>query len=143
MKYIPLEKEIKLVNDYIELEKLRYGSRLNFEFNITGVVDNIKIAPLIIFPFIENSFKHGVSNNLDNPWIKINLNIQNSFILLTVENSKSNIKSEKNSSHSEGIGLTNVKRRLDLIYPDGYNLNIADEDNKHSVYLNLSLNKKD
>ncbi|MFH0736778.1 MAG: histidine kinase [bacterium] len=143
VKYIPLEKEIKLVNDYVELEKLRYGLRLNFEFNIIGTMDNIKIAPLIIFPFIENSFKHGVSTNLDNPWIKINLNIQDSFILLTVANSKSKIKSEKNSSHSEGIGLTNVKRRLDLIYAHSYELNIVDEDNKHSVYLNLSLNNKD
>ncbi len=140
---IPLEKEIKLVNDYVELEKLRYGLRLNFIFKINGEPENIKIAPLIIFPFIENSFKHGVSNNLDNSWIYINLDIQNLQINLTVENSKSNIISDKNSSHSEGIGLTNVKRRLELIYSNNYELKINDEENKHSVYLSLSLNKKD
>ncbi|MHC1737478.1 MAG: sensor histidine kinase [Ignavibacteriaceae bacterium] len=137
--FIPVEKELKLINDYIELEKLRYGSRLNMEITIEGELETVLIAPLVIFPFIENSFKHGASNELTKPWIKVHLRIQVNKIELSVSNSKSEKGIETKGAHSEGIGIKNVQRRLELIYPSKHSIEILDENNVFSVNLVINL----
>lgn len=138
--WVPLKKEIKLVEDYISLEKIRYGTRLEVSFDIRGEVDQSMIAPMMILPFVENSFKHGVSGELDQSWVGIDLTVKGESLTLKVENSKSkNGEHEDRFDYKQGIGLKNVKRRLDLLYTDKFDLNILDSEESFLVVLKLNL----
>lgn len=137
---VPLKKEIKLVEDYISLEKIRYGSRLEVSFDIRGDVEDCLIAPMMVLPFVENSFKHGVSGELDQSWISIDLTVKKESLTLKVENSKSkNGEHDDQFNYKQGIGLKNVKRRLELLYADSYDLNILDSEESFLVVLKLNL----
>jgi len=136
---VSLKKEISLINDYIELEKLRYGEKLNIEFNVDGPMKDKQIAPLLLLPFVENSFKHGVSKKISDKWIKIDLNIREDELLLKVINSKNSNQSSNGQDYTEGIGLQNVKRRLDLLYENKYELEINESENEFKVNLQLQL----
>ena len=135
---VGLKKELKLVQDYIDLEKLRYGDRLNASFNVKGEAGSIELAPLIILPFVENAFKHGVSDVLEESWVSIDLEIKQNYITLKVENSKSNLEeTDDRFAYKEGIGLTNVKRRLELLYPSQYQFEIHESESSYLVVLKL------
>ncbi|OJJ16559.1 sensor histidine kinase [marine bacterium AO1-C] len=139
--YIDIEKEINYIKNYIALEKIRYGNRVDISFNIAGQIAGNKIAPMLILPFVENSFKHGVSGEIENAWITIDLLIQGNAMTLKVENSKS-IEYVKRTQreYASGIGLANVKRRLDLLYKDQYELKIFDDEpSSYLVVLKLTL----
>lgn len=134
---VPLYKDIEHIENYVSLEKIRYGSRLEISFEVTGELQNKQIAPLILLPFVENSFKHGVSKGISNSWININIDMNKNNLLMKVENSVAQINHNQ-IGHAHGIGLKNVSRRLDLIYKDKFNLKIASE--KHYlVHLSLDL----
>lgn len=138
---VPLKKEIKLVEDYISLEKIRYGKRLEVSFDVRGETENRMIAPMLILPFVENCFKHGVSEELDQSWVSIDLNLKPSNLTLKVENSKSkNGESKDRFDYKQGIGLKNVKRRLELLYQDNHDLTILDSEDSFLVVLKLTLN---
>ncbi len=138
--WVPLKKEIKLVEDYISLEKIRYGQRLEVSFDIRGEVEETMIAPMMILPFVENSFKHGVSGELNQSWVSIDLTVKGESLTLKVENSKSkNGEHEDRFDYKQGIGLKNVKRRLDLLYTDRFDLNILDSEESFLVVLKLNL----
>ncbi len=122
---ISLKKEIKLIRNYIDLEKLRYDNHLNISFNVAGNMEDIKIAPMILFTFVENCFKHGYKNDSAVPSIIIELQIKEKHIHFMARNSKSKQKTTDKVKES-GIGLSNVKKRLDLIYGDNYDLDIKD-----------------
>ena len=94
---------------------------------------------MILFPFIENSIKHGAGNELDNSWINIKLEIDKNKIVFNVENKKSTFKSSKDQKESEGIGLKNVKRQLDLLYPEKYILSTGENELSFTVLLKLIL----
>ena len=135
-----LQKEIKLVEDYIVLEKIRYGDRLDVSLHLRGDVSEKMIAPMLILPFVENSFKHGVSGELNQSWVRIDLSARETGITLKVENSKSgNDGQEDTFDYKEGIGLKNVKRRLELLYPDQYDLTIIDSESSFLVVLKLNV----
>lgn len=135
---VALKKELKLVKDYIDLEKIRYGERLNVSVDIKGENNDIRIAPLIILPFVENAFKHGVSDILEESWVSIDLELKASHITLKVENSKSNMEDgEDRFAYKEGIGLTNVKRRLELLYATQHQFEIHESDTSYLVVLKL------
>jgi len=135
-EFVSLEKELEILNSYIELEKMRYNERLDLQFTIVGEVNGYRIAPLILLPFIENSFKHGASNDRTHPHIKIDLAIEKSFMILNVLNSVPVDKIEDDSV-ARGIGLKNVKRRLELIYPGEHELKISSGDRKYEVWLKI------
>lgn len=137
---VSLEKEVKLIKDYIDLEKLRYGERLNVKTEIKGNIIGIQIAPMLILPFVENSFKHGVSVNLENPFVNIKLSVDNYQLSLIVENSKEIADEKDNRGYKEGIGLKNVKRRLELLYNSNYSLNIFDMKDRFRIELEVSIN---
>jgi len=137
--FVPLDKEIKLINDYIELEKLRYGKRLDINIEISGNTHGKMIAPMLILPFVENSFKHGSSTKLNKTRIDLQLSIAINAIELIVENSCSENKVEDKLGYKKGIGLKNVKRRLELIYNKRYNLEIVEDKNFFKVYLHLEI----
>ena len=137
-----VEKEIKLVKDYIDLEKIRYGDRLDVAFNVRGNSLGKRMAPLMILPFVENSFKHGVSDEINDSWVNIDLELEQESLTLKVENSKSNDEEQEDRfSYKEGIGLKNVKRRLELIYPGMHKLEMHDSEEAFLIVLKLDLRK--
>ncbi|WP_347840237.1 histidine kinase [uncultured Draconibacterium sp.] len=132
--FVPLIKEIEVIESYVELESMRYNNRLDLAFNIDGDLNRNRIAPLILLPFIENAFKHGASKDRTNPKVDISIKIDEKCMKLRVLNSVHAI-AEKEEKESEGIGLKNVKRRLDLIYPNTYRLEIEERSDEYEVNL--------
>lgn len=112
---ISIAEELKVLQDYIELERIRYNERLTIHF--TRSVDNEAqpIAPLILLPFVENAFKHGASETRFNSFINIHAQLQQGQLIFTIENSK---EEDAMESFTENIGLSNVRRQLELMYPD-------------------------
>jgi LytS/YehU family sensor histidine kinase len=138
---VELEKEIASIKNYLELEKIRYGEKaaINFSYEAEDS-SNYFIPPLIFIPFLENAFKHGLSNSIQMGYVNVKLNIQNNTLHFEIENSKSNeIKDDR--YFKGGIGLNNVKRRLELIFGQKYSLKINDSEDKFIVSLHLSLNE--
>lgn len=133
-KFVALSKELEILDSYIELEKLRYNNRLDLEYHVNRKTDLHVIAPLILLPFVENSFKHGASNDRTNPKIRISIDIKDDSLELKVLNSTLG-DMKKDLSLSEGIGLKNVQRRLELIYPGTYKLNIHQNEKEFEVNL--------
>jgi sensor histidine kinase YesM len=134
---VSLKKEIQYIQNYIDLEKVRYDTRLDVSLNVYDVPDTIHIAPLLLLPFVENSFKHGVSNQLSGGWIRIDILIQENTLVLKVENSKNIFPAE--DKPVSGIGLQNVRKRLDLIYSDCHSLQLLDEDETYLVILKITI----
>lgn len=135
---IALKKEIKLIENYIDLEKMRYGNRLGLNFEVDGPIDNVKIAPMLLFTFVENCFKHGSSTDPGNPFIKIKLQVNEDGLLFLAANSKNGNNKNGGFTKNGGIGLKNVQKRLDIIYTDRYDLNITDIQNRFEVSLSIS-----
>ncbi len=131
--FVLLQAEINHIQDYIELEKMRFNDTLNIEFTTHGITDDIKIAPMLLIPFVENSFKHGTikSGQLE---IKIRLECHDQNIHFYIENTNTN-----NDTASKGIGLENIIKRLDLLYSDNYNLTIDNTTDIFKVNLQLSV----
>ena len=137
-KEVSLENEVNYVINYIELEKLRQGSAFKINFDVEGSSSGQKIAPLMFIPFLENSFKHGLDNQIKRGFVNIKMRLNEASVELDIENSKpptlpTNLKPKK----SGGIGLENVKRRLNLLYPGRHDLNIIDRPNSYKVLLNI------
>lgn len=132
---VPLDKEIKFIQNYTDIEKMRYGDKLDLDIRVTGSANDQEIAPLILLPFVENCFKHGVSEALQQSWVKVTVDIQRHLTVLKVENNKS---SENGHSKKEGIGIQNVKRRLDLLYPNNHELKIMDGQETFLVILTIN-----
>lgn len=125
---VPLKMEIKMIQDYMGLEKVRYGKRLNMEVEINGDYLNKLITPLLIIPFVENCFKHGTSKMLEHPWIKLRINVAGDNLEFKLTNSKpSNVNPVYGKN---GIGLNNVKKRLDLLFPNKDPLIIKEDINQ-------------
>jgi LytS/YehU family sensor histidine kinase len=136
---VSLDKEIQYIKNYIDLEKIRYGDRLDVTLNIYGTTEGIMVAPLLILPFVENSFKHGARNQLHNGWIHIDIELQDNTLTLKVENSKPDFQDDHGKA--SGLGLTNVRRRLAHLYPNRHWLQLFDEQYTHMAVLKLSLNE--
>jgi LytS/YehU family sensor histidine kinase len=130
-----LSKEIEYIDNYISLEKLRLNNHIPINFTVEGEVSQVKIVPLILITFLENAFKHGVSNNSQTAYITIKLILHNKQLIYTVENSKL----ETNNHEKSGIGLQNVKRRLDLSYPQKSHLQVTDGENDYKISLTLDI----
>lgn len=136
-EFVPLEKEIKLLQDYISLEQVRYGNRLVIQTGITGDIEGKKISPLLLIPFVENSFKHGTSKMLEHPWIKLLIEIKNAELYFTLSNSKP--LSNDDCNQKKGIGLKNVKKRLALLYPQTHSLFIESSPDIFMVKMKVPL----
>ena len=134
-KQVPLQKEINYLRNYLDLEKLRQGKNVQINFDVQGEVSEQKLAPLLFIPFLENSFKHGLNNQLSQGFVNISLKVEDNQVHFFIENSKANTPHRPGGRRSGGIGLVNVNRRLDLLYPAQYDLKI--DDNPHSYAINL------
>lgn len=136
-KEVPLEKEIEVLKKYVELEKIRYGKRIDVSFSCDGDIKKNVIAPLILLPFVENSFKHGISEQLDQCWVNLHLHAAGNEFTFNLSNSSGNSKLK---SAAGGIGLQNIKKRLEIIYPGKYALTINEEPEMYVVKLKMQLN---
>ena len=134
-EFIELSKEIDYINKYINLQELRLTNKNLITFTVDGSVENIKVAPMLFISFIENAFKHATDKDAE-AGISIQFKISEHRILFNVTNAfdatKNRVKDE-----TSGIGLENVKRRLQLIYPDSHKLEISTKDNQYKVELTI------
>lgn len=137
--YYPLRKEIQLINNYIELEKMRYSGSFSIDFQANDISEDSFITPLILFTFLENSFKHGISKTMHNPWVKIRLKSSVSEVFFEIENSLPENSENKGPNGNKGIGLENIRRRLALLYPQMHRL-VTRRDEK-SFHVGLTLFK--
>lgn len=136
---VPLDKELQMILEYINLEKIRYGNKLELYYQITGKTKDIYIAPMLLLPFVENCFKHGASNMLQNPWINLTVGINDTTLVMKLMNGKPNV-AEKVSEKS-GIGIANVRQRLLLLYKGKHDLQIREEEDVFIVDLQIALVK--
>jgi two-component system, LytTR family, sensor kinase len=133
---VPLSKEIKFIRNYVDIEKMRYGDKLDVDIRVSGEVGERKIAPLILLPFVENCFKHGASETLQQSWVKLTIDAQPHVLIIKVENNKS--ADNGLNGRKEGIGIQNVKRRLDLLYDGKHDLKIMNGEETFLVVLTLN-----
>ena len=138
---VPLSKELSLIQDYMELERIRYGDKLSMNLHIQGDANGKMISPLLLIPFVENSFKHGTSRMLTHPWVKLDVIIEDHFLEFRISNNKP--LQNNDPVTKKGIGLTNVKKRLQLLYPGSHSLYITENEMSYDVVMKLTLHPKD
>lgn len=137
---VPLQKEITYLQNYLALERIRYGPGLHLSFLISGVTEPVIIAPLLLLPFVENAFKHGLSRQLGDAWLQIQLTVTPDELVFKVENSKPELAE---TPPKIGIGLPNVAKRLDLLYPGRHRLRQLNGTDSYLTTLTISLPKAD
>ncbi len=137
---VPLEKELKMVQDYINLEKIRYGNKLDLHLDLPEETKGLSIAPLLLLPLVENSFKHGSSNMLEKPWINLYIDILDKQMRMKLINGK--VKEAASNPSVTGIGIQNVQKRLNLLYPGKHELIITNEDEVFIVNLKIELEEQ-
>jgi LytS/YehU family sensor histidine kinase len=130
-----LEKEVDVMKNYIDLEKERYGDKIDISVNIHGAIQDKYITPLLVLPFLENAFKHGTSEQLEKPWMSVDIAVKDHLLQCKVVNSKN----EFVPLSENGVGIQNVKKRLELLYPGKHELKLADEGVFFVVSLQLQL----
>ncbi len=138
---VPLQKELDYINNYVELQKLRFRDDVKITYSIEGETTDIYIEPLLLLPFIENAFKHGIDYS-NECFIFIHVQILDNKLQLVVENPLVK-KQQVLPAESSGIGLTNSRKRLQLLYPGMHELNITEEDNTFRAELVLKLKQHD
>ncbi len=140
-KEVLLEKEFRYIRNYIELEKLRYSANTEITVSIDDELMDRRLAPLLLIPFVENSFKHGSQSSLEKAFIHIDAKLQDEELFFSVENSKPPVvPGQIHPKKQGGVGLTNVYKRLELIYPGRHNLQIDDMPDSYSIKLVIQFN---
>lgn len=134
--YIAIEQEIKIINDYIELEKLRYDESLQVNFNHNLEDMKQAIPPLLLMPLVENAFKHGVSETRSRPFVDIHLTVSKRQLVFVVKNSSESFSETGNVK--ENIGLSNLRRQLELLYKE-YDLSVQQNDSVFTAVLKINL----
>jgi len=134
--YIAIEQELKIISDYIALEKLRYDESLHVNFNYN--IEDMKqaIPPLLLIPLVENAFKHGVSETRHEPYVNIHLSLKERQLHFTVKNSAET--TPENNDVKENIGLSNLRRQLELQYSD-FSLSVQRGQNDFTAALQINL----
>lgn len=138
---VPLDKEIQYLRDYIELEHIRLGERVDIRFDIQGNLQNKSIEPMVFLTFVENSFKHGIGNQMGKGWVNIDLVANDDKkLMFTISNSKDDTapKRTMREKSAGGIGLENLRKRLDLIYPNQYQLDVSEQPYKYTAALQIN-----
>jgi hypothetical protein len=131
---VPLDKELKMISDYMALETIRYDAGLDISVQLPNNT-NYMIAPLMLLPFIENAFKHGTSQMTDAPWLSLAIIVSDDTLAMKLINGKP----IGDLNHRPGIGIVNVRKRLEILYPDQHELTINDEEEMYIVNLSIKL----
>lgn len=135
---VELSKEIEMMENYVELQKLRADQSTEVVFKVLGDLKDQRIAPLLFFPLIENSFKHGVKGVSDKAYIHISMSLIDRKIDFDIANNKGEVDEVEHGKYG-GIGLENVQRRLSLIYPGRHSFHIQDTDAEYRINLSIDL----
>lgn len=145
---VPLQKEVNYIENYLAMESLRQAGDTDIQFKVEGQITDQTIAPLIFIPFLENSFKHGINRQINEGYVHVIMKVLDNKLLLRILNSKplkparflptATMNGESDKLNG-GIGLVNVQRRLNLLYPNQYRLDIEDNEKEHIVELSLDL----
>ena len=138
---VKLENELKMIRGYIDLEKVRYGESFNMSLQQRGNASDKMICPLLLIPFLENSFKHGASQMLTHPWVNLDIVIGEDNMYFNLSNSKPAFTGEK--TFTKGLGLSNVKKRLAILYPGAHSLNITEDVMSFTISLKVPLFRPD
>lgn len=134
---VSLDEELKQIKNFIELQFLKDDDHSNVKINIANAPPSLQIAPMLLLPFIENSFKHSNVEDKVHGWIDISIQFEDNKLIMSLQNSASLLGTKKDGTG--GVGMENVKKRLSLIYPDKHLLSIKQDTEKYSVKLELTL----
>ncbi|MBR1468412.1 MAG: histidine kinase [Bacteroidaceae bacterium] len=138
-QYVPLTRELDFIANYMKLMKLRYTDNVRIDLQLPHRIPDSQIPPLLLTTFIENAFKHGVSYRRET-FIQVNITIDEDTLLFTCSNTRNQATSHRMPADSGGgMGLTNVRKRLDLLYPDTYRLEIHEQSDTYTVLLTIPL----
>ncbi|MEO0473701.1 MAG: GHKL domain-containing protein, partial [Bacteroidota bacterium] len=136
---IPLQTEVSFLQNFLQLEKLRHNENVSVRLNCPEQIPMyLGIAPFVLMTFLENAFKHVSKHSDQANWIQMEIEVQGNSLIVRVQNSFSDFAQKEAISYG-GIGLQNVQRRLDLMYPDQYQLDIAANEGLFTVDLQLQL----
>ncbi len=140
---VPLSKELKMIEEYISIEKIRYGNRLELQVDLPGSDGDLYIAPLLLLPFVENCFKHGTSKFLEHPWLSLQITIDDAVMAMKLLNGKipaREVTTDRGpGDRKQGIGIANVRKRLELIYPGKHHLTVTNDADVFIINLKLTL----
>ena len=137
---VPLKQELVMITEYINLEKIRYGNKLDIHMLTPDKADDLYIAPMLLLPFVENCFKHGASRFLNSPWINLKIEINGRLLTMKLMNGKES--QQQNLQQKSGTGINNVRQRLQLLYPGTHMLQINDEADVFVVNLSIELSEE-
>jgi hypothetical protein len=135
-EFIPLDHEIQLLKNYIELERLRHEQDLDVSFNPSGELENKLIRPLLLLPLLENAFKQASAEDIDLKWISLNIHSEDNRLLFSLSHSKNNDMEDIAASK---LGLDNVRKRLEILYPSDHKITVNEEEDIRTIRLELTL----
>jgi sensor histidine kinase YesM len=136
-EFIPLDHEIQLLKNYIELEKLRHENDLDVSFITSGNMENKMIRPLLLLPLVEFAFKQATSESANQKWISLNIHAEENKLMFNLTNSRTAPAEEMDVAMN---GINNVRKRLEMLYPSEYSMTISEEDDLNMISLDLTLN---
>lgn len=131
-----LDKELMYLHNYVELERLRFNGGASISLSTVPAAEGQKIAPLLLLPLVENAFKHGLGKQTDNGWLKVNIDLNGATLTARIENSKPALAARANKG---GIGLDNLHKRLELLYPGRHSLQLEDGTTTYKATLIIDL----
>jgi LytS/YehU family sensor histidine kinase len=135
-----LSKEIHYIQNYLDLERLRQPKEADIHFTTEGHISEQMVAPLLFVPFLENSFKHGLNTHVQGGgFVRLHLRVSGEDLEFFIENSKAESIPRQNHPRSGGIGLVNVRQRLELLYPENHTLTVSDQPHRYAVTLQLKM----
>ena len=126
------------MKNYIDLQKERYGNKIEISWNVEGDIKDNSIAPLLMLPFLENAFKHGASEQIEKSWLSVDISVRQDILRCKISNSKN----EYVPYSEKGIGVANVQKRLEFIYPGNYELSLEDKGSFFAVSLLVNVSSK-
>ena len=135
---VPLQKEVQFIKNYIELEQIRHNEETVINFNLQGNAKGKTIEPLLFIALVENAFKHGINTSHTGAWMDISLIIFEREVVLEIKNSKHVQLNKK----EDGVGLQNIRKRLELLYPGQHSFTINNNEHSFEVFLNLQLHEQ-
>lgn len=139
-KQVLLSKEVQYIHNYLDLERLRQPKGADIQFATEGHISDQMVAPLLFVPFLENSFKHGLNHHVQGGgFVRLRLSVHEQDLEFFIENSKAERLPRQEHPRSGGIGLTNVRQRLNILYPDKHTLTVDDEPHRYAATLLLQL----
>jgi sensor histidine kinase YesM len=134
-----LSKEVSFIEDYIELMKMRLSSKVKLNIQIEEPKENLIIAPMLLLPFLENCFKHGISSQRESE-ILIKIEVMGDTLFFETRNHIFPVNPDSPEAHENGIGLTNTQRRLSLLYPNKHRLKLGKDESSQQYWVNLTIN---